>query len=76
MRYLTVDECRAFGAQGTQNEVLPIVENDVVVAVVIYTQHASGTREGRRRDHGHPTYRRLVEAAEARIAALKARSQP
>ena len=64
MRYLTVDECRAFGAPGTQNEVTPIVENGNVVAVIIYTQHVSGSREGRRRDYGHPTYGRLVEAAE------------
>lgn len=65
MRYLTVAECRAFGEPGTQNETTPVLEGDTVIAVIIYTQHASGTREGRRRDHGHPTYGRMVEAADA-----------
>jgi hypothetical protein len=63
MRHLTIDECRMFGSPGTQNEVTPIVENDMVVAVVIYTRHVSGWDEGRKCVHGHSTYGRLVEAA-------------
>lgn len=68
MRYLTAEECRAFGEPGSQNETTPVLENGIVVAVLIYTQHASGTREARRRDHGHPTYGRMVETADKALA--------
>jgi len=68
MRYLTVQECKAFDVPGGQNEVTPIVEKGKVIAVYIYTQHASGWREPRRRDHGSPTYGRLVETADKRTA--------
>ena len=71
MWYLTVEECKAFDAPGGQDEVTPIMDGDKVVAVYIYTGHVSGWREPRRKDHGSPTYGRLVEAADAR-----ANSQP
>lgn len=66
-RYLTKAECRAFGPPGSQNEVTPVVEDGKVTAVIVYTTHVTGTREGRTRPYGHPTYRRLVEAADAAI---------
>ncbi len=68
MRHLTVDECHAFGEPGTRNETTPMVENGVVVAVTVYTRHASGSITPHRRDHGHSTYGRLVDAADARAA--------
>lgn len=64
MRYLTCEECRRFGAAGTQNEVTPGVRNDKgeCLSVYVFTQHISGWREPISVLHGSPTYGRLVEA--------------
>lgn len=69
MRYLTQAECNAFDVEGGQNEVTPIIKDDKVIAVLIYTGHASGWREPRRRERGHPTYGRLVEAADKKLTS-------
>ena len=67
MRFLTVAECDAFGPPGHRNEVTPVRVDPAgnVLTVAIYTQHASGWREDRSIPHGHRTYGRLVEAADA-----------
>jgi hypothetical protein len=70
MRFLTVKECEAFDGPGGQNEVTPVQDKEgKVIAVYVYTRHASGSRTEHLRPHGHKTYGNLVAAADARATA-------
>lgn len=71
MRFLTVKECEAFDVPGGQNEVSPVQDHEgKVVAVYVYTRHASGSRTEHLRPHGRKTYGNLVAAAD-KLAALQ-----